>query len=144
MKKVEAIFQGFKVEEVREVLANEKISRITLFEVRGIGSHQGILKSYRGARYIEDSAEVKIEIVADDDGAERIAELIVRTLGTGRLGDGEVTIVPIEQNFRLRMGQQGHRVPDWDRFASSSDLKRTTTSFGSYLKALRRKFHEAG
>ena len=75
MKKVEAVIQGFKVDEVRESLANEKIPRITIFEVKGAGSNQAKLKAYRGAQYIEDSVDVKIEIIADDDEAERIAQL---------------------------------------------------------------------
>jgi len=143
MKKVEAVIQSFKADEIREALANEKIPRITIFEVKGAGSHQGKMREYRGARYIEDSPEVKIEIVADDDEAERIAELIVNTLRTGTFGDGEVIIVPIEQNFRLRIGQQGHRLPDWELVPSASHLMRNTTGLGAYLKALKRKFHEA-
>jgi nitrogen regulatory protein P-II 1 len=144
MKKVEAVIQGFKADEIREVLAKEKIPRVTIFEVKGAGSHQGKVRHYRGVQYIEDSADVKIEIVADDDEAERIAELIVNTLRTDSLGDGEVIIVPIDQNFRLRVGQHGHRVPNWNPIVGASHLMRNTTSIGSCLKALRRKFHEAG
>ena len=144
MKKVEAVIQGFKVDEVREVLANEKIPRITIFEVKGAGNDQGKPKAYRGAQYIEDSVDVKIEIVADDDDAERIAQLIVNALRTGDLGDGEVTIVPIEQIFRLRVGQRGHRVSNWQRDPAASDLTRNTTNLRSYLTTLGRRFHEAG
>jgi nitrogen regulatory protein P-II 1 len=144
MKKVEAVIQGFKADEVREALANEEIPRITIFEVKGAGSHQGTQKEYRGARYIEDSADVKIEVIADDDEAERIAHLIINALRTGDLGDGEVIILPIEQNFRLRVGQHGHRAPNWGHDPAASYLMRNTTTFRSYLKTLRRKFHEAG
>jgi nitrogen regulatory protein P-II 1 len=144
MKKVEAVIQGFKVDKVREALANEKIPRITIFEVKGAGNHQGNLKAYRGAQYVEDSVDIKIEIVADDDEAERIAQVIINALRTGDLGDGEVIIVPIEQIFRLRVGQRGHRVPNWKHDPAPSYQMRNTTSFRSYLKALRRKFHEAG
>ena len=144
MKKVEAVIQGFKIDEVREALAKEKIPRITIFEVKGGGCHQGKLKAYRGVRYVEDSAEIKIEIVVDDDDAERIAQLIVDTLQTGNLGDGEVSIVPIEQIFRLRFGQHGHRVPGWAGEAAVPYLNHNSMNFRSYLKALRRKFHETG
>jgi nitrogen regulatory protein PII len=144
MKKVEAVIQGFKVDEVREALAKEKIPRITIFEVKGAGSNQSKLKAYRGAQYIEDSVDVKIEIITDDDEAERIAQLIINVLRTGDLGDGEVIIVPIDETFRLRVGRHGHRVPNWEYDPASSYQLRNATSFRSYLKALRRKFHEAG
>jgi len=144
MKKIEAVIQDFKVDRVRETLANEKIPRITIFAVKGAGSDQGKLKAYRGAQYIEDSVDVKIEIVVDDDEAERIALLIVNALRTGDLGDGEVTIVPIEQIFRLRVGQHGHRALNWEHDSAPSYQMRNTTGFRSYLKGLKRKFHEAG
>jgi nitrogen regulatory protein P-II 1 len=144
MKKVEAVIQDFKVDRVREALANEKIPRITIFEVKGAGSDQGKLKAYRGAQYIEDSADVKIEIVVDDDEAERIALLIVNALRTGDLGDGEVTIVPIEQIFCLRVGQSGHRALNCEHDSAPSYQMRNTTGFRSYLKGLKRKFYEAG
>src|SRR2546423_5460398 len=134
MKKVEAVIQGFKADEVREPLANEEIPRITLFEVKGAGSHQGTRKEYRDTRYIEDSADVKIEVVADDDEAERIAHLIINALQTGDLGDGEVIILPIEQNFRLRVGQHGHRSPNSGHDAAASYLVRNTTTFSFYLE----------
>src|SRR4029077_2488746 len=144
MKKIEAVIQDFKVDRVRETLANEKIPRITIFAVKGAGSDQGKLKAYRGAQYIEDSVDVKIEIVVDDDEAERIALLIVNALRSGDLGDGEVTIVPIEQIFRLRVGQPGHRALNCEHDSAPSYQMRNTTGFRSYLKGLKRKFHEAG
>jgi len=122
MKKMEAVIQAFKADEVREALANEKIARITIFEVKGAGSEQGTPKHYRGTRYIQDSTDVKIEIVADNDDAERIANLIRDTLRTGELGDGEVVLVPIEQIFHLRVGRQGHRVSDWRADSTAAGL----------------------
>jgi nitrogen regulatory protein PII len=144
MKKVEAVIQGFKADEVREALAHEKIPRITVFEVRGAGRDQGPPKAYRGARYIEDSAEVKFEFVVDDDAAERIAESIINTLRSGELGEGEVVIAPIEQVLRLRVGQHGHRVSNWQDDRAPAYLMRNRTTVRSYLGAIRRKFHEAG
>jgi nitrogen regulatory protein PII len=144
MKKIEAVIQDFKVERVRETLANEKIPCITIFEVKGAGSDQGKLKAYRGAQCIEDSVDVKIEIVVDDDEAERIALLIVNALRTGDLGDGEVTVVPIEQIFRLRVGQPGYRALNCEHDSAPSCQMRNTTGFRSYLKGLKRKFYEAG
>jgi nitrogen regulatory protein PII len=99
MKKVEAVFESFKLDQVREALAKENIPRITIFEVKGGGCHQGQLKAYRGVRYVEASIEIKIELVLDDDDAERIAQLIVDTLQTGNLGDGEVSIISHRANL---------------------------------------------
>jgi nitrogen regulatory protein P-II 1 len=145
MKKLEAVIQGCKADQVREALANEKIPRITIFEVKGAGSSQGTLKEYRGAQYIEYSTEIKIEIVVDDDDAERTAQLILNALRSGDLGDGEVIIIPVEQNFRLRVGQHGHPVREWEHNNPvRSYLMRNTTSFRSYLKALTKKSNRAG
>ena len=142
MKKLEAVIQGCKADDVRAALATEKLPRITIFEVKGAGTTQGRVKEYRGCRYIEESADVKIEIVTDDDEAERIAQLIITTLRSGGLGDGEVVIFPIEQNYCLRVGQCGSQAPDWEQDSSASYLERHRTTFGSYLKDLRRRFHD--
>src|ERR1700741_348741 len=105
MKKIETVVQSFKADEIWETLAREKIPRITMFEVKGAGGDQGKLKAYRGVQYIEYSHEVKIEIVVDDDAAERIAQLIMGVLRSHDLGSGEVIICPIEQSFCSRVGQ---------------------------------------
>src|SRR5262245_30980662 len=144
MKKIEAVIQPFKLDEVKEVLAKKKISRINIFEVRGAGSQQGKPKEYRGTRYIEDSPEIKIEIVVDDDEAEHMAEMIIDVLRTGDLCDGEVIILPVEQCFRLRAGQRGHILPSWEPDPAPSYLLRNSASLKSYLNALKKKFHEAG
>src|ERR1700741_3473167 len=108
MKKVEAVLQGFKLDQVKEALAKEKLPRITIFEVKGAGLTQAVAREYRGVQYLEDSVAVKIEIVVDDDEAERIARLIADVLNTDGLGDGEILIVHIEQHFRLRVGHPAH------------------------------------
>ena len=144
MKKIEAIIEPFKLDEVREILAKAKIPRVTIFEVKGAGCQQGKPKHYRGAHYIEDSIDVKIEILLDDDEAERLAERIVTALHTGELSDGEVTIVPVERVFRTRVGHRGHVVSSLEHDSAPSYLMRNSTTLKSYLKALRRKFHEAG
>lgn len=144
MKKIEAVIQPFKLDEVRAVLAKTKLPRVNIFEVKGAGSQQGRPKEYRGTRYIEDSAEVKIEMVVDDDEAEHMADMLVDALRTGDLSDGEVIVVPVQQSMRLRAGQRGHPVPSWEHDPAPSYLLRNATSLKSYLKALRRKFHEAG
>jgi nitrogen regulatory protein P-II 1 len=105
MKKIEAIIKPFKLDAVKEALRKEKIRRITVSEVRGAGIQQGQIKQYRGVQYIEDSVEVKIEIFAEDDEADRLAQTIVTALRTGDLCDGEVTILPVERSIRVRFGK---------------------------------------
>lgn len=142
MKKIEAVIQPFKLDEVREILAKAKIPRVNIFEVKGAGSQQGRPKEYRGARYIEDSAEVKIEMVVDDDEAELVADMIINALRTGDLCDGEVIIVPVEHSVRLRAGRRDHGVPSRAGDPVSSSLIRDGARLKSYFRSLRRKFHE--
>jgi nitrogen regulatory protein PII len=144
MKKIEAVIQPFKLDAVREILVKAKLPRINIFEVKGAGNQQGSIKQYRGTEYIEDSVEIKIEMVVDDDEAERLADRIIDALRTGDLSDGEVIILPVEQSVRLRAGQRGHRVRSWERDPAPSYLLRDATTLKSCLNALRRKFHEAG
>jgi nitrogen regulatory protein P-II 1 len=79
MKKIEAIFKPFKLDEIKEALAKERIQCFSLLEVKGAGCHQIIIKQYRGVRYSEDSIEVSIAVVVDDDEADRIAQTLVTT-----------------------------------------------------------------
>ena len=85
MKKIEAIFKPFKLDEIKEALAKERIQCFSLLEVKGAGCHQIIIKQYRGVRYSEDSIEVSIAVVVDDDEADRIAQTLVTTLRSGDL-----------------------------------------------------------
>jgi nitrogen regulatory protein P-II 1 len=105
LKKIEAVIQPFKLDEVKEALERKNIRRMTVFEVKGAGSQQGNVKQYRGARYIEDAPGVKIEILADDDEASQLADTLVNTLRTGDLCDGEVVIVPVERVCLVRIGK---------------------------------------
>lgn len=123
MKKIEAVIQSFKLDEVREILVKARLPRINIFEVRGAGSQQGRLKQYRGTEYVEDSVEVKVEMVVDDDEAEPIAEMIVDALRTGELSDAEVMISPVEQSIRLRAGRRaGLPIAVWGREPASWHL----------------------
>src|SRR5262245_14323094 len=139
MKKLEAVIQACKADQVREALAWEKIPRITIFEVKGGGSSQGKLKEYRGTQYIEDSAEVKIEIVVDDDDAERIAELILNNLQSGNIANGEITILPAEQVKRVRVGEPSYSRSNWIFDSSPKSLMTNNVSFRVCLRALKKK-----
>ena len=97
MKKIEAIFKPFKLHEIKEVLAKERIPRISLFEVKGAGCHQVRIKQYRGVAYPEDPSEINVARVVEDDEADRIAQTLVTTLRSGELCEGEVAIMPVER-----------------------------------------------
>ena len=105
MKKIEAIFKPFKLDEIKEALANERIQRFSLFEVKGAGCEQITIKQYRGVVYPEDSSEVGVAILAEDEEADRIAEILVTTLRSNYLCDGEVMILPVEKLYRVRVGR---------------------------------------
>jgi nitrogen regulatory protein P-II 1 len=106
MKKIEAIFKPFKLDEIKEALAKERIQRFSVVEVKGAGCHQTSIKQYRGVAYSEDSTEVSVAIVVEDDDADRIAQMLVMTLRSGALCDGEVAIMPVEKLMRVRVGNR--------------------------------------
>ena len=106
MKKIEAIFKPFKLDEIKEALAKERILRVSLVDIKGAGSQQISTKEYRGVAYSEDCSEVSVGVVVEDDEAERIAHLLVATLNSGNRCDGEVAIVPVEKVFSVRVGKQ--------------------------------------
>ena len=141
VKKIEAVVDPFKLDEIKELLAKLKIPQVTVYEVKGAGAQQGKPKAYRGANYIQDCAEVKIEMVVDDDEAEHIAELIIDTLRTGLLHDGEVVIIPVEQCLRIRAGQRGCPVSDWTRNNALQSRARDSVGLKSYLSAIKRKLY---
>jgi len=143
MKKIEAVIKPFKFDEVKEVLERENIQRVTIFEVKGAGSQQGRIKHYRGAQYVEDSHEIKIEIIVDDDEAKRLAGIIVSILRTGDLCDGEVIILPIEELLRVRVGQGSYVGSNWQDSIGPTYLMRNKVTLRSRLTNLRKRFYEA-
>ena len=138
MRKIEAVVEPFKFDEIIEALKKENIQRVTVFEVKGAGSRQGRVKHYRGAQYVEDSPEIKIEIIVDDDEATRLAGMIVEILQSGDLCDGEVIILPIEELLRVRVGQRSSAGSDWQGSIGSGYLMRNRTTLRSRLSNLRR------
>jgi nitrogen regulatory protein P-II 1 len=143
MKKIEAVIKPFKFDEVKEVLERENIQRVTIFEVKGAGSQQGRIKYYRGAQYVEDSHEIKIEIIVDDDEAKRLAGIIVSILRTGDLCDGEVIILPVEELLRVRVGQGSYVGSNWQDSIGPTYLMRNKVTLRSRLTNLRKRFYEA-
>lgn len=108
MKKIEAIIKPFKLDEVKEALAKEGIRGLTVSEVKGFGRQRGHTELYRGAEYVVDFLpKVKLEILIDDDRAGKVADIILASARTGRIGDGKIFILPIEEIVRIRTGERG-------------------------------------
>lgn len=108
MKKIEAIIKPFKLEEVKEALADVGVQGMTVTEVKGFGRQKGHTEIYRGSEYTVDFLpKVKIEIVVDDAQAGPVAEAIVKSANTGKIGDGKVFISTVEEAIRIRTGETG-------------------------------------
>lgn len=107
MKLITAIIKPFKLDEVREALADAGITGLTVTEVKGFGRQKGHTELYRGAEYVVDFLpKVKIEIAVTDDVAESAVEAITNAARTGKIGDGKIFVTPIEQVIRIRTGEQ--------------------------------------
>ena len=108
MKKVEAIIKPFKLDEVKEALHEIGVSGITVTEAKGFGRQKGHTELYRGAEYVVDFLpKVKIELVVDDNLVDRAVQAIEDAARTGRIGDGKIFILPVEDAIRIRTGERG-------------------------------------
>ncbi|RUM57762.1 MAG: P-II family nitrogen regulator [Persephonella sp.] len=108
MKKIEAIIKPFKLDEVKDALANIGIYGMTVWEAKGFGRQKGHTELYRGAEYVIDFLpKVKIEIVVDDSMVEKAVDAIVNAARTGRIGDGKIFIIPVDDAVRIRTGERG-------------------------------------
>jgi nitrogen regulatory protein P-II 1 len=108
MKKIEAIIKPFKLDEVKEALNEIGLRGMTVTEVKGFGRQKGHTELYRGAEYVVDFLpKIKIEIAVSDDQAEKVVETIAQTANTGRIGDGKIFVVPMEEVIRIRTGERG-------------------------------------
>jgi len=103
MKKIEAIIQPFKFEEVKEALTHTGVEGMTITEVKGFGRQKGHKEIYRGSEYTVDVLpKVKIEIVAPDDKVDSIVKIVLETAKTGKIGDGKVFVLPVSEAYRIR------------------------------------------
>jgi len=108
MKKIEAIIKPFKLDDVKEALNKIGVQGMTITEVKGYGRQKGHKEIYRGAEYVVDFIpKVKIELIVDDDHAEKIADAIINAARTGQIGDGKIFILPVEEVVRIRTGEKG-------------------------------------
>ncbi|VFR25518.1 Nitrogen regulatory protein P-II [plant metagenome] len=108
VKQVTAIIKPFKLDEVREALAEVGVSGLTVTEVKGFGRQKGHTELYRGAEYVVDFLpKIRVEVVLADELVEQAIEAIVRAARTGKIGDGKIFVTPVEQAIRIRTGESG-------------------------------------
>lgn len=108
MKQVTAIIKPFKLDEVREALAEVGVNGLTVTEVKGFGRQKGHTELYRGAEYVVDFLpKIRVEMVVADEAVERVIEAIVRAARTGKIGDGKIFVTPVEQAIRIRTSESG-------------------------------------
>ena len=110
MKKIEAIIKPFKLEEVKEGLAELGISGMTVSEVKGFGRQKGHSEIYRGAEYTVDFVpKIKVEVVVDGNMVDKVIKVILAQAKTGQIGDGKVFVRSIENAYRIRTGEKGRK-----------------------------------
>jgi nitrogen regulatory protein P-II 1 len=108
MKKVEAIIKPFKLDEVKESLSGIGVQGLTVSEVKGFGRQKGHTELYRGAEYVVDFLpKVKLEIIVRDEQVVEVVEAIEKAAKTGRIGDGKIFVLPIDEVVRIRTGERG-------------------------------------
>ena len=108
MKKIEAIIKPFKLDDVKEALSGIGVEGLTVTEVKGFGRQKGHTELYRGAEYVVDFLpKIKLEIVIDDSLTDQVIETIVGAANTGKIGDGKIFVLPLEEAVRIRTGERG-------------------------------------
>ncbi len=108
MKRIEAIIKPFKLDEVKDALAEVGVQGMTVTEVKGFGRTGGKKEVYRGSSYVVDFVpKVKIEVVVTDEQVNAVIDAIERSARTGRIGDGKIFVIPIEEVVRIRTGERG-------------------------------------
>jgi nitrogen regulatory protein P-II 1 len=108
MKKVEAIIKPFKLEDVKDALNKAGVAGLTVTEVKGYGRQKGHVELYRGAEYdVNFVPKVKIEVVVHDTLVTGVLKIIEETAKTGKIGDGKIFVIPVDETIRIRTGERG-------------------------------------
>ena len=108
MKKLECIIRPFKLEQVKEALNNVGVRGMTVSEIRGFGRSRGHTELYRGSEYtIEFVPKLKLEIVVAEENVDQVVEAVQQSASTGKIGDGKIFILPIDEIIRIRTGERG-------------------------------------
>jgi nitrogen regulatory protein P-II 1 len=106
MKQIVAVIKPFKLDEVREGLSEIGITGLTVTEVRGFGRQKGHTELYRGAEYVVDFLpKVRLEVVVQDERVDEVLDSIIKSARTGKIGDGKIFVLPVEQVVRIRTGE---------------------------------------
>ncbi|HPY39008.1 MAG: P-II family nitrogen regulator [Thiolinea sp.] len=109
MKMVQAIIKPFKLDDVREALTEIGVTGMTATEVKGFGRQKGHTELYRGAEYVVDFLpKIKLEIVINDEKVEAVIDAVLKAAQTGKIGDGKVFVMDVEQAIRIRTGEEGN------------------------------------
>jgi len=107
MKKIEAVIKPFKLDEVKDALNELGIHGLTMTEVKGFGQQKGHTELYRGAEYVVDFVpKVKIEVVVPEEVVDDAVDAIMKAARTGKIGDGKIFVLPVEQTIRIRTGER--------------------------------------
>jgi nitrogen regulatory protein PII len=110
MKKIEAIIKPFKIEEAKEALGEIGVEGMTVTEVKGFGRQKGHTEIYRGSEYeVDFLPKLKLEVVLADELVEAAIEAILESTKTGKIGDGKIFVLPVEEVIRIRTGEKGER-----------------------------------
>ena len=108
MKKVEAVIKPFKLDDVKEALAKAGVEGLTVSEVKGFGRQKGHNELYRGAEYeVSFTPKIKVEMVLEDAKARQVVEVLRRAAKTGKVGDGKISMTPVDEVVRIRTGEHG-------------------------------------
>jgi len=108
MKKIEAIIKPFKLDDVKDALSEVGIHGLTAVEVKGFGRQRGHTELYKGAEYVVDFLpKVKVEVVVDDELVAKVVETIERAAKSGKIGDGKIFVLPVDEAVRIRTGERG-------------------------------------
>ena len=108
MRTIEAIIKPFKLDEVKEALNGIGVQGMTVTEVKGFGRQKGHTELYRGAEYVVDFLpKIKLEIAVTDDLVDKVVQAICQAANTGRIGDGKIFVLPMEEVIRIRTGERG-------------------------------------
>ncbi|MEZ4280510.1 MAG: P-II family nitrogen regulator [Myxococcota bacterium] len=108
MKKIEAIIKPFKLDDVKEALSQVGVEGLTVTEVKGFGRQKGHTELYRGAEYVVDFLpKIKLEVVVRDEIVDRVIDAISQAANTGKIGDGKIFVLPLEEAIRIRTGERG-------------------------------------
>jgi nitrogen regulatory protein P-II 1 len=108
MKKIEAIIKPFKLDDVKEALNGIGIKGMTISEVKGYGRQKGHKEIYRGAEYVVDFIpKVKMEVIVDAPQVDEVIDTIIKAANTGKIGDGKIFVLPVDEVIRVRTGEKG-------------------------------------